>query len=64
MPLNFRIPAMSCSHCVAVITKAVQSVDATARVDADLAAHTVTVASALPASAFLPALTDAGYPPA
>ena len=64
MSLQFRIPAMNCGHCVAAITKAVQSVDATARVDADLAAHTVTVASALPASAFLMALADAGYPPA
>ena len=61
--LRFQVPAMNCGHCVGVITQAVQAVDAQARVDADLATHSVTVDSAKPREAFVAPLADAGYPP-
>ena len=61
--LRFQVPAMSCGHCVKVITDTVLAVDPRARVDADLATHGVTVESDLPREAFVAPLADAGYPP-
>ena len=61
--LRFQVPAMSCGHCVKVITDTVLAVDPRARVDADLATHGVTVESELPREAFAIPLADAGYPP-
>ncbi len=62
--LQFDLPAMSCDHCVRVITDAVHGIDAQARVTADLAAHRVQVETSLPQQAVAAALADAGYPPA
>ena len=61
--LRFQVPAMSCGHCVKVITDTVQAVDPRARVEADLATHSVTVESDRPREAFTAPLADAGYPP-
>ena len=61
--LRFQVPAMSCGHCVKVITDTLRAVDPQARVDADLATHGVTVESATAREAFVAALADAGYPP-
>ena len=61
--LRFQVPAMSCGHCVKVITDTVRTVDPQARVDADLATHGVTVETAKPREVFVVPLTDAGYPP-
>ena len=60
---EFHIPDMSCGHCVAAITRAVQALDPEARVQADLPARRVRVDSARPAEALRQALEDAGYPP-
>jgi copper chaperone len=55
---------MSCSHCVAAITRAVLAVDPQARVDVDLAGHRVAVASTTADAALLAeAITNAGYAP-
>ena len=61
--LEFQIPAMSCGHCVAAVTQAVQSVDAAAKVDVDLAAHRVTVQTEAPRERVAAALVEAGYAP-
>lgn len=60
---SFTLPDMSCGHCVAAITEALQAVDAQARVDIDLPAKTAQVDSALPRDALAAALAEAGYPP-
>ncbi len=61
---QYQVPAMSCEHCVRVITQAVRSLDANAEVQADLASHTVRVESEQPRLAVIAALAEAGYPPA
>jgi copper chaperone len=60
----FRVDDMTCGHCVGVITKAVQSLDANAKVAADLGRHLVTVeGTAAEASALRAAIAEAGYTP-
>jgi len=59
----FTLPDMSCGHCVAAITRAVQAADAGARIEADLATHTARVDSPLPREQLAAALDAAGYPP-
>ena len=61
---QFQIPAMSCEHCVRVITQTIESLDAEARVQADLASHSVQVETSQPRLAVTAALAEAGYPPA
>lgn len=65
MAIVFTVAEMSCGHCVKSITQAVQQVAPGAQVQADLAAHTVSI-SDLP-DADLPrvkaAMTEAGYTP-
>ena len=54
---------MNCAHCVGVITRVVQTVALRARVDADLATHTVTVDCAKPYEVFAAPFVGAGYLP-
>jgi copper chaperone len=62
--IQFHVPDMSCNHCVAAITQAVQAVDPGARVQADLAAHRVDVETARAApEAVAAAIREAGYTP-
>jgi copper chaperone len=61
--IEFNVEAMSCSHCVSVVTQAVRSVDPNARVDVDLAAHKVRVESNEERAALAAALDEAGYTP-
>ena len=60
--IEFEVKDMSCGHCVAVITKAIKSVDPSAGVTIDLPARRVKVETARPPEALLCALADAGYP--
>jgi copper chaperone len=60
--IEFNVEGMSCNHCVKAVTAAVRSVDPAARVDVDLARHTVKVESAAPREAVAAALDEAGYP--
>ncbi len=62
--LEFKVPAMSCGHCVRAITEAVQARDAQAQVTTDLAQHLVRVQTQLPRDTVVAQLTEAGYPPA
>jgi copper chaperone len=61
---RFTLPDMSCGHCVAAITEALQALDAQARIAIDRTARTADVDSALPRETLAAALTEAGYPPA
>jgi copper chaperone len=58
---TFSVPDMSCGHCTAAITKAIGALDATARVQCDLAAHKVAVQSSAPEAALIAAMEQAGY---
>lgn len=57
-----QVEEMSCSHCVSMVTKAVRSVDAAARVDVDLASKKVQVETQAEAAEIAEAIADAGYP--
>lgn len=61
---HFTLPDMSCGHCVAAITEALQALDAQARIAIDREHKTADVDSALPREALAAALAEAGYPPA
>lgn len=59
---QFTIPNMACGGCARSVTKALQGVDADTKVEADLAAHTISVESPASEAALRAALTAAGYP--
>lgn len=59
---EFDIPDMSCGHCAATVTKAIQSVDPAARPEIDLPAHKAKVQTDKAPEALLSALDEAGYP--
>lgn len=58
---RFNISDMTCGHCVRTVTQAVQSVDPTAKVEADLASHDVQVASTADPARLSAAIAAAGY---
>lgn len=62
--MQFHIEKMHCGGCARSVTKAIQSVDPSARVEADPATHKVEVVTQKPREAFLPVLAEAGYPAA
>ena len=59
---QLQVENMSCGHCVGAVTKAVQAVDAAARVEVDLASKTIKIDSATPLAPLKSAIADAGYP--
>ncbi|WBY01319.1 heavy-metal-associated domain-containing protein [Ramlibacter tataouinensis] len=61
---EFKLPDMSCGHCVKAVTEAAQEVDPQAKVQVDLGRKQATVESAQPREKFAAALAEAGYPPA
>ncbi|MCC7095883.1 MAG: heavy-metal-associated domain-containing protein [Thermomonas sp.] len=52
---------MSCQHCVNAVTRALQALDATARVEVDLASKQVRAHGQFSADAVIAALADADY---
>ena len=60
--IEFKVPTMSCGHCVGVVTQTVKRVDPQAQVQVDLASKIVQVDSAGNAQEFARALAEAGYP--
>lgn len=56
------IPAMSCGHCVATITKAVQALDSAASLQFSVPEHKVDVTTAVDVATLKSALAEAGYP--
>lgn len=58
---RFHVPDMTCGHCVATITKAVQSVDLAAQVEADISRHEVNIHASIAEEVLAQAIKDAGY---
>ncbi|PLC54219.1 heavy metal transporter [Pollutimonas nitritireducens] len=61
--LDFEVNDMTCGHCVAAITKAVQAASPGAVVNIDLSRHRVQVDGASDPDAIIAAIRDAGYSP-
>ena len=59
---RFDVPDMSCGHCVAAVTEAIQSIDQAASVDVDLENRELRVASPSEPAMLAAALLEAGYP--
>lgn len=60
---QFQVNDMTCKHCEATITKAIQEVDAQAKITIDLSTHKVVIDSDKSASLFASSITEAGYTP-
>ena len=58
---ELQVEGMTCNHCVAAVTKSVKEIDADAKVDVDLATHTVRVASKASIDDIKSAVAEAGY---
>lgn len=63
-PMRFHIPNMSCSGCARSVTRAIESVDANARIVIGQVRRELELTSDLPRDRFAAALTAAGYPDA
>lgn len=62
--MQFQIDNMTCGGCVRSVTKAIQSVDPAAEVNADTSTHKVDVKSSAAREKLAAALTEVGYAPA
>lgn len=61
MSVQFKVADMACSACANTIAHAVKQVDAQAKVETDLTAKTVTVATQQSVEDIKKAIVDAGY---
>jgi copper chaperone len=59
--MQFHIENMTCGGCVRSVTKAIQSVDPVAQVNADPATHKVDVTTTAPRAKLEAALADVGF---
>jgi len=59
---TFEVQDMTCGGCAASVTRAVQRLDAAAKVEVDLAAKSVTVVSGRTLDEVRGAIADAGFP--
>ena len=59
---ELQVEGMSCGHCVSTVTRSVQGVDASAKVDVDLTQQKVRVTSSAKLDDIRSAISDAGYP--
>jgi copper chaperone len=59
--INLNIPDMACSACADTITKAVQTLDMDAQVQADLDSKNVSITTNAKREAVKQAITEAGY---
>ncbi|MBF8177973.1 MAG: cation transporter [Burkholderiaceae bacterium] len=59
---ELQVEEMSCGHCVSKVTKTVLEVDASAKVEVDLAQRKVRVQSDAALEDISEAISDAGYP--
>lgn len=57
-----KVEGMTCGHCVSAVTRAVKDVDASAKVDIDLAQQKVEVVSNESLDEIKAAVVEAGYP--
>lgn len=59
---TFNVPDMTCGHCEATVTNAIQGIDQSAIVKADLVTNKIEVTSTAKTEAILGVLNEAGYP--
>ena len=59
--MQFHIENMTCGGCVRSVTKAIQSVDPAAQVNADPATHKVDVTTTAPRAKLEAVLANVGY---
>lgn len=59
--MRFQVSGMTCGHCVAAVTKAVQAIPEVENVSVDLATGTVTVTGTPDARAVRDAIAEEGY---
>lgn len=60
--LSLKVSGMTCGGCINAITRAVQSQDPQAKVQADLATQTVNLETSLSSEQANQLITDAGFP--
>jgi copper chaperone len=60
--LTLKVSGMTCGGCINAVTRAIQSQDPQARVEADLATQTVNLETSLSAAQAGQIITDAGFP--
>ncbi len=60
--LSLKVSGMTCGGCINAITRAIQSQDPQAIVQADLASQTVTLETTLSQVQATQLITDAGFP--
>jgi len=61
--IEFNVQDMTCGHCAGRITKAINGVDADAKVEIKIEGRTVLVDSKASAAELAAAIRDAGYTP-
>lgn len=59
--MELSIPDMSCGHCSAAVTRAVQGLDPAARIEVDLAQRRVRLTTTADGVAVIDALARAGF---
>ncbi|MDM9384697.1 heavy-metal-associated domain-containing protein [Chlorogloeopsis sp. ULAP01] len=64
MKVQFLVPKMACSACVETITKAIQTIDATATVQANSKTKVVSVETQASETVIKQAIAAVGYPTA
>lgn len=64
MALQLKVPNIACAACVDSVTKAVKSVDATAKVEVDRKTKMVRIETQQSEAEIKQAIADAGYPAA
>jgi copper chaperone len=60
--LSLKVSGMTCGGCINAVTRAVQSQDPQAQVQADLATQTVNLETSLSPEQVSQLITDAGFP--
>jgi copper chaperone len=64
MTLQLKVPNLACGACINTVTKAIQSVDVTAKVEADAKTKTVNIETQHSEVEIKEAIARAGYPAA
>lgn len=64
MSLQLKVPKIACAACIDTVTKAVKSVDTTAKVDVDTKTKIVNIQTQQSAAEIKQAIAAAGYPAA
>ena len=60
--LSLKVSGMTCGGCINAVTRAIQSQDPQAKVQADLASQTVNLETSLSPEQASQLITDAGFP--